>query len=217
MPRPRPVRLTRAAALAGAAATLLLSGCGASDAGAPAGVVVALNDNDGYAGALVDPGYPLPTSSFTDTSGADWTFAKGATRPVTLVFFGYTSCPDVCSAQLADLIAALRGVDPGVRSRTQVVWVSVDPERDTPSVIRTYLDRFDPTIVGLDAPESVVEQAAAQVGVALTGQTDLKGGYEVGHGAQIIGFGPGGVSVVWVPGTPVADMRSDIARLASAA
>ena len=54
----------------------------------------------------------------------------------------------------------------------------------------------------------MVEQAAAQVGVALTGQTDLKGGYEVGHGAQIIGFGPGGVSVVWVPGTPVADMRS---------
>ena len=97
VPRPRPVRLTRAAALAGAAATLLLSGCGASDAGAPAGVVVALNDNDGYAGALVDPGYPLPTSSFTDTSGADWTFAKGATRPVTLVFFGYSSSP-TCAA-----------------------------------------------------------------------------------------------------------------------
>jgi protein SCO1/2 len=179
--------------------------------------VVDLNANDGYAGALVDPGYPLPTQSFTDTTGGDWTFAQGATRPVTLVFFGYTSCPDVCSAQLADLVAALRGVDPGVRSRTQIVWISVDPARDTPSVIRAYLDRFDKTIVGLDAPDPVIEQAAAQVGVALTGRTDLKAGYDVGHGAQIIGFGPGGVSVVWVPGTPVADMRADVARLASAA
>jgi protein SCO1 len=197
------------------AVALALTGCGAGTAGA-AGTVVALDD-DGYAGAVVDPGYPMPTATFTDTSGAPWTFATGATRPLTLVFFGYTSCPDVCSAQLADLIAALRRVDPGVRQKVQVVWITVDPQRDDPQTIRTYLDRFDPTIVGLTAPEPTIERAADHMGVALTGKTDLKSGYEVGHGAQIIGTTRSGMSVVWVPGTPVADLRSDISRLASTA
>ena len=195
----------------------MLSGCAGSPSEQPAGTVVAVSDDDGYAGALVDPGYPIPTATFTDTSGQPWTFAEGATRPVTLVFFGYTSCPDVCSAQLADLVAALRRVDPGVRQRTQVVWITVDPARDTPAVIRTYLDRFDPTIIGLASSDAVLEDAAAQMGVALTGPHEGSDGYEVGHSAQIIGFGPGGVSVVWVPGTPVGDLRTDVSRLASAA
>jgi protein SCO1/2 len=175
--------------------------------------VVELNNDDGYAGALIDPGYVRPTDSFTDTSGAPWTFAAGAIRPVTLVTFGYTSCPDVCSAQLADLVAALRRIDPGLRQRIQVVWITVDPKRDTPDVIRTYLDRFDSTMVGLLASGPVLERAASQLGVGLSGED----GYEVGHGAHIIGFGPSGVSVVWVQGTPVGDLRADISRLASAA
>ncbi|HYN74879.1 MAG TPA: SCO family protein, partial [Candidatus Limnocylindria bacterium] len=115
----------------------------------------------------------------------------------------------------ADLVAALRRLDPGARSRVQLVWITVDPARDTPAVIRAYLDRFDPTIVGLTASEQVIEDSAAQLGVALTGRTEIDDGYEVGHGAQIIGLGPKDVTVVWVPGTPVADLRSDIARLAS--
>ncbi len=196
---------------------LTLASCAGSDTTGAAGTVVNLNDDHGFDGSFVDPAYPWPTSSFTDTAGAPWTFQDGATRPVTLVFFGYTSCPDVCSAQLADLVAALRRVDPGVRSRTQVVWITVDPDRDSPQVIRSYLDRFDPTIVGLTADLPTIEAAAAQMGVALTGTTDVKAGYEVGHGAQIIGFGPHGACVVWVPGTPVAAMRADVSRLASSA
>ena len=191
-----------------------LTGCSQNNAGA-AGTVVDLNEDDGFAGTVVDPGYPFPTASFTDTSGSPWTFAADDTRPVTLVFFGYTSCPDVCSAQLADLIAALRRVDPGVRQKVQVVWITVDPQRDDPQTIRTYLDRFDPTIVGLTATEATIESAADHMGVALTGRSDLKSGYEVGHGAQIIGTTQSGMSVVWVPGTPVADLRTDISRLAS--
>ncbi len=144
------------------ALVLVLGGCGGSPVAPPAGTVVEVSD-DGYAGALVDPGYPHALGDLHGHVRAAWTFAKGATRPVTLVFFGYTSCPDVCSAQLADLVAALRGSTRASGSRTQVVWITVDPERDTPSVIRTYLDRFDPTIIGL-APRCRLEEAAAQVG-----------------------------------------------------
>ena len=214
---PAPRRLSRLLGVGpvgvAVAVAALLAGCGGAEPGS-AGTAVALTDND-YAGAVVDPGYPPPAATFTDTSGEPWTFAKDATRPVTLVFFGYTSCPDVCSAQLADLIAALRRVDPGVRQKVQVVWITVDPERDDPGTIRSYLDRFDPTIVGLTAPEEVIERAADHMGVALTGRSDLKSTYEVGHGAQIIGTTSTGMSVVWVPGTPVAELRSDISRLAS--
>ena len=69
--------------------------------------------------------------------------------PVTLVFFGYSHCPDVCNAVLADVAAALRRADDTVRERTTLLFVTTDPARDTPEVMRDYLARFDPSFLGL--------------------------------------------------------------------
>lgn len=181
--------------------------------------MVVPKDTDGYAGTLVDRPYAKPDLRFTDTSGRGFDLARDATAPVTIVFFGYTKCPDVCSTVLGQAAAALLRADPAVRERTQLVFITTDPARDSPKAIRTYLDRFNPDFVGLTAPMPVIEAAAKAFSVALTGTQKLPdGGYDVGHGAQLIGFGPGGTStVVWLPDTSVGDLRADITKLSKSA
>jgi protein SCO1/2 len=163
----------------------------------------------------VDGLFTLPDVTFTDTAGAKFRLREDTRDPVTLLFFGYTSCPDICNAVLADVAAALRRADPTVRESTRLVFVTTDPARDTGPAIRAYLDRFDPSYVGLRAPMPTVRRAAAELGGALTGKEKLPGGgYEVGHGTQVTAFGPDERSLVlWTPGTPVADLRHDLGLL----
>jgi len=175
-------------------------------------------DHGGFTGTVLDQPYPEPTATFTDANGQTFSFAEDATRPVVLVFFGYTSCPDVCSAVLADIASALRPLDPGTRRRIEVLFITTDPERDTGPVMRAYLQRFDPTFIGLTAPMAETTQVAESLGVAITGHEPTRNGYTVGHGAQILGFGPNRqAGVIWLPGTQVADLRADLVRLASSA
>ena len=198
-----------AAALLGLALT---AGCASAD-GDPAGEV-SRQDSAGFAGAVIEQPYPLPDQAFTDTAGRPFTPATDADRPVTLVFFGYTHCPDVCNAVLANVAAALRRIDASAREQVQLVFITTDPKRDTPEVIRGYLDRFDPTYLGLTAPIETVRAAAASVHIAYAGEEPaVGGGYEVSHGTQVTAFRDGQARVVWMAETPVKDLRSDLTRL----
>src|SRR5215210_6511513 len=92
----------------------------------------------GFAGTAVENPYPLPDQAFTDTAGRRFTPAADADQPVTLVFFGYTHCPDVCNTVLANVASALRRVDAPVRDKVELVFITSDPECDTPDVVRGY-------------------------------------------------------------------------------
>lgn len=208
--------------LAAAALALGATGCAAAPqgAGAASAVVVSEGTDHGYSGAWLDEPYTKPALTFTDTSGRRVALARDTGAAVTLVFFGYTSCPDVCNTVLADAAMALKRADPATRAGTRLVFITTDPARDTPARMRDYLDGFDPRFVGLTAPLPVIEQAADALGVALTGTTKLPGGgYEVGHSAQLIGFGPDGKGrLVWVPDKiTVGGLRQDVERLAASA
>lgn len=170
----------------------------------------------GFSGTAIDNPYPLPDEAFTDTAGRSFTPAADADRPVTLVFFGYTHCPDVCNTVLANVASALRRVDAPVRDQVEMVFITTDPDRDTPDVIRGYLDRFDPAYVGLTAPIETVKAAAAALNIAYAGkEAATGGGYEVSHGTHVTAFRDGTARVVWMAETPVKDLRSDLARLAA--
>jgi len=201
--------------------SLVLTGCAAPSPSAdnPAGVLIKTGPDDGWNGAVLDQPYTEPTLTLTDTGGAAFDLAADTTAPVTVVFFGYTHCPDVCNTVLAGLASALRRAEPAVRESVEVVFVTTDPARDDPARIRDYLDRFDPSFVGLTAPLPTVERAAEALGVALTGTSKLPGGgYDVGHGAQLIGFDRDGKGwIIWTPGTPVDDLRADLTRMATPA
>jgi protein SCO1/2 len=172
-------------------------------------------DAEGYLGgsSLPKP-YVMPDVTLTDTAGQPYNLATSPSRPVTLLFFGYESCPDVCITVLADVAMALQRLEPGERDRIQVVFVTTDPARDKPAVIRQYLDRFDPSFVGLTGSLTTIRQAAEQVGVDIQGMKKLpSGGYEVGHSTQVIGFDRTAGVVLWTPETPIGDLKHDFALL----
>jgi protein SCO1 len=115
-----------------------------------------------WAGASAPPmAYPAPPLELADPDGNPVNLASFRGR-TTVVFFGYTHCPDVCPATLLNLSRALDQLRPREADRLQVVFVSLDPERDTPERMRSWLANFHPSIVGLTgAQDDVWAQAAA--------------------------------------------------------
>jgi protein SCO1/2 len=159
-------------------AGLVLSGCGA-DATAEgedghdhsAAPAVVDGPDDTYAGHdLVEP-YRRPSFTLTDTAGAAYDFRAATAGRPTLLFFGYTNCPDVCPTTMANVAVALRRLDPAVAAQLQVVFVTTDPAFDTPAVLREYLDRFDADLpspfIGLTGDQATIDQAQLATGVPL--------------------------------------------------
>jgi protein SCO1 len=207
------VRISTAArSLVALVGLLLMFGCVAAPSG-PTGQRNA--DPAGYTGgsSLPEP-YAMPEISLTDTSGRPYNLATTPSKPVTLLFFGYTHCPDVCIAVLSDVALALQRLSPADRDQIQFIFVTTDPARDKEKQIRRYLDRFNPSFVGLTGSLPTIKRAASQVGVDIEGVKKLpSGGYEVGHSAQVIGFSRNSGVVIWTPGTPIAALKHDFALL----
>jgi protein SCO1/2 len=98
---------------------------------------------------------PKPAFDFTltDQHGAPFTLSSQHGKAV-ILFFGYTHCPDVCPATMAQLRRAYEDLTPAQRSDVQVVFVTVDPERDGPRALDRFIDVFDPSFVGLTGSEA---------------------------------------------------------------
>ena len=172
-------------------------------------------DPEGYLGgtSLPQP-YAMPDVTLTDTAGRPYNLTTSPSRPVTLMFFGYSKCPDVCVTVLSEVALALQRLEPAERDAIQMIFVTTDPARDKPAVIRGYLDKFDPTFVGLTGSLATIKQAAGQVGVDIEGMKRLpSGGYEVGHSSQVVGFARAEGVVLWTPDTAVADLEHDFGLL----
>jgi protein SCO1/2 len=195
----------------------LLAGCAQPAANDnPAAVrIITTPDPSGLRGAVLTEPYDTPALTLTDTRGHRFDLRTSTRHPLTLVFFGYTHCPDECPTTLAAVAAALRGMDAAQRHRVQLVFVTTDPRRDTVPVLRRYLERFDPGFIGLTGSIRRIRTAARQLGIAVTGAERLPGGgYDVGHTAAVVGLGTDGrAHVVWTAGTPVADLRHDFTQL----
>jgi protein SCO1/2 len=120
--------------------------------------------------------------SLTDTDGKARTLADFKGK-VTLVFFGYTQCPDVCPTTLAELAAVKRDLGKD-GERVQGVFVSVDPQRDTPQILKAYVASFDPGFVALRGTPEETKTAARNFKVfyaQVPGKTE--GSYTVDHTA----------------------------------
>jgi protein SCO1/2 len=190
-------------------AGLLLAGC-AGPTPAPAAALSAAPTPAGtYRGLQLDPPQPRPTFTLRDTTGARFDFSARTRGTPTLLFFGFTHCPDICPTTMADVATALRGVAEPVRRAVRVVFVTTDPARDTGPVIAAWLRNFDEDLparfVGLTGRVAEVEaaQAAARVPVATDGgQT---------HSAQLLLYGPDDYArVMYVAGNGPDDLRQDL-------
>ncbi|MBZ5736855.1 SCO family protein [Nocardioides mangrovi] len=186
-----------------------------------AGLLVTLTACGGSAdgGALhateLDPPFQASSIALTDTSGAPYSLTKDADADLTLVFFGYTHCPDICQIVMGNLSSAMTRLDEADRKRTTVVFITTDPARDTSSVLKTYLSHFDPSFTGLtgDLDDIVAVGKPFAVGVS-QGDKLPSGGYDVTHGTTITGMEPGGKAPeFWDQDTSSAQFASDIHEL----
>ena len=109
-----------------------------------------------------------------------------------LVFFGFTHCPDVCPTTLAILSQVARRLENLPQAQQpQLVFITVDPERDVPEVMKGYVEHFDKNMIGLTGELSQVEALAAQLGVAFQKIPLDQGGYSMDHSAAIFMLNPG--------------------------
>lgn len=144
-------------------------------------------------GTLLAPARPLADFSLIDNRGRQFGPA-GLRGHWSLMFFGYTNCPDFCPATLATLAALekkLRASNTG--SLPQVIFVSVDARRDTPAQLDKYVPYFDPGFIGLTAPDQAsIETLAKKWGVAVAIQPGADGNYTVDHSGAIFVIDPTG-------------------------
>ncbi len=195
-------------------AAVVLAACGSPAADVrPAGSAPAKT----YGGAELTQPYTMPDATLTDSTGHSFALRTGSDKPVVVVFFGYTNCPDICKSTLSDLASALNRVSAETRGTIQVLLITTDPARDTPEVLKAYLARFDPTFIGLTASLDEIKKVAATMGVVIEGTTKTPdGGYEVTHSTQVIGFDAARKGrLVWTQGTAIGTYKDDFDRFAA--
>jgi protein SCO1/2 len=170
----------------------------------------------GLRGSLYPAALAKPEFVLTDTQSQPFDFRRETDGYVTLLYFGYTHCPDVCPIQMATLGAVMRELPPAVRERIKVVFVTTDPARDTPERLKEWLHNFDDSFIGLtgDTAVSNAAQRALLLPLPQAGPTDSTGGYEVGHAAAVVAFTPDDSAHVRYPfGIRQADWAHDLPRL----
>ncbi|HJS71551.1 MAG TPA: SCO family protein [Acidimicrobiia bacterium] len=165
-------------------------------------------------GEVIDPPKVKPSFTLTDTSGQPYEFATETEGKLALLYFGYLSCPDICPVHLAQIAETFEAL-PDVARDTEVVFVSVDPERDTPKDIREFLDRFDNRFVGLTGTPAQLRVAQAAVGVPPATTAGEGEDYTVDHAGWVIAFAPDGLNHSIYPfGTRQSQWNNDLQILA---
>lgn len=160
---------------------------------------------------------PLPKVDFTLTSmdGTSYDFLEETDGFVTLLFFGYTYCPDVCPIHMSSISAVLKKMKPAEAERIKVVFVTTDPERDTPERLREWLGNFDRRFVGLTGPLEEVNAIQQSIGLGASFREDLPdGGYGMAHAAQVLAYTTDNAARVTYPfGIRQADWAHDLPLL----
>ena len=191
------------AALVAALCLVALTACGGDSAAGE------------FHGTKLDPPFEVSATPLTDTDGEDYSLVADTDKDLTLLFFGYTNCPDICGAVMSSLAAAMTRLDESDRDRVDVVFVTTDPARDDEATLHRYLDHFDPSFIGLTGDLDTIAAIALPLGVGVEkGKKLPSGGYDITHGTTITGIDADDAgSVYWSEATSSAEYAADIHTL----
>jgi cytochrome oxidase Cu insertion factor (SCO1/SenC/PrrC family)/copper(I)-binding protein len=171
----------------------------------------------GFRGVALHTPLAKPSFSLIDVNARRYDFATETRDKVALLFFGYTHCPDICPLHMANIAAVLKRMPAGDRARVVTVFVTTDPERDTPERLKEWLGNFDPSFVGLTGNKTELAQALQSVGLAETTREYAgpdSANYFVGHGAQVFAFARDGIAYTIYPfGIRQEDWANDLPLL----
>jgi protein SCO1 len=195
-----------------------VSACGTSSstsAGDNSGFVVDSSPSSLFDGVQLTQPFTKPDITLTDSSDKQFNLVQGTQGKLTLVYFGYTHCPDVCPTTMATLAATLRSLTPAQAAQIDVVFISTDPHRDTPAVLHTWLGQYDPAFIGLTGDFTTIQKAAGSLGITIDPPVKLPdGNYTVTHGAEVIAFDTKDKGyLVYTAGTTVPQFQHDIPLL----
>jgi len=155
---------------------------------------------------------PRPAFELTDTDGATFDFSARTAGRAGILVFGYTNCPDVCPLNMAAVQRALAGFDMAERERVRVVFITVDPDRDSPQVLRTWLDHFGSDFIGLRGEPGEVDAILSSLHLSPV-MHDATAGDEaqISHAARVLVFPPSGHRTLLYAGDTLAeDLRHDL-------
>ena len=200
------------------AVPVLLSSCSSSDDDAGKTATPSPTP-EGYLGMVVTPAMPKPDFTLTDTDGNPYDFQAETEGYLTYLYFGYTYCPDICPSHMADIAAVIKR-QPEFREKVKVVFVTVDPDRDTPARLRTWLDLFDEDFIGLrgDAAdlEAATKAALGELWFPIEKSTPADGGegYIMSHAAFVQLYTLDNLSHIVYPfGVPQSGYEWDLTKL----
>lgn len=167
-----------------------------------------------FSGAVLQSSTPAPAMdglTYADGDPVDLNTLRG---DVVLVYFGYTHCPDVCPTMLSTVADAVDDLGPS-RDRVRTMMVTVDPERDTPELLGSYVSHFDESFRGVWGPEDRVRSVATLYGVHFEHDDPADdGSYLVGHTASLMAIDPEGVlRIVYPVGLEAGALERDLEEL----
>ncbi|MGC3003241.1 SCO family protein [Streptomyces sp. G35A] len=208
---------TFAAAALLAAASLTLSACGSDDGdgGSPVSVVSEEPGSD-KAGTVLDKPFEKPDLVLTDTNGEKYDFRKETAGKPTLIYFGYTHCPDVCPLTMNNIAVAKKQLPQDQQDELRIVFVTTDPERDTSAALGTWLKGIDSQVVGLTGDFATIQAGARTLGISIDPpRKDDKGKVVSDHGTQVIAFSPktDGGYVLYGEDATVDDYTQDLPKI----
>ncbi|KOT32633.1 hypothetical protein ADK41_29600 [Streptomyces caelestis] len=206
---------TAAALLAVASLTLSACGSGSGDSGEPIAVV---SEEAGAqkAATVLDHPFQKPDLVLTDTNGEEYDLRAETAGKPTLIYFGYTHCPDVCPLTMNNLAVAKKQLPREQQDELRLVFVTTDPERDTPAALGTWLKGIDSQVVGLTGDFDTIQAGARTLGISIDPPRKDDNGKTVSdHGTQVIAFSPktDGGYVLYGEDATVEDYTKDLPKI----
>jgi len=219
IPRRHPRRTRRALGLALATALLAAgaTACGSSGDGGSGTSPAAVESTDSAKrGTVLSNPFDKPDLVLTDTDGRTYDLRAETEGHPTLLYFGYTHCPDVCPLTMSNIAVAKSKLPEADQEKLRVVFVTSDPERDTPVSLGKWLRAQDPDFIGLTGDFDTIRAGARSVGVSLEPPVKEKDGDIVStHGTQVLAFLPKDDKghVLYTSDVPVETYEKDLPKL----
>lgn len=176
---------------------------------------------DGVRGVRLSPARGKPDFTLETTDGHPFQFQADTRGTATLLYFGYANCPDVCPTHLSNIAASLKRLSPEEQARVRVVFVTTDPNRDTPERLRSWLNNFDRRFIGLRGGLDSVNAIQARLGLPPAAMEMMdstapgpRASYGMGHAAQVLAFTPDdSLRFEYPSGFTVDDWANDLPKL----
>ncbi|OON79206.1 SCO family protein [Streptomyces tsukubensis] len=177
-----------------AAAALTLSACGGGDSDDNSQKPVSdvsVEPGSDKAATVLDQPFKKPDMVLKDTHGKKYDLLEKTKGKPTLVYFGYTNCPDVCPLTMSNIAIAAKKLPAAEQKKLQVVFVTTDPKRDTPEALGKWLKGQDPDFTGLTGDFATIQASARKLGISVEPTHKDKNGKTVStHGTQVVAFSP---------------------------